>query len=71
MATFKIGDTVTFSAAVVRRCGYDKEIADRRGPVTAVRGNIVTFTLRDGTSKSAPAANLVRVKPDGLILDLD
>ena len=61
----KTGDTVAFKAAVVKRCGNDKLIADMRGKVLSISGVIAkvdtfgTFPNEDGNSiRHIPIANI-------------
>ena len=53
----KIGDIVRFKSAVIKRCGYDKTLADLKGEVTAIFGKTcdVKFTDRH---RSVPIANI-------------
>lgn len=70
--TFKPGDTVAFSQAVIRRTG---DGASARGIVVSVRDNIVRVDWRGtwiphedgGTVRSIPAANLTRVLTNGAV----
>lgn len=72
MPTFKPGDTVAFSQAVIRRSG---DGAAARGTVVSVRDGIVRVDWRDtwirhedgGTVRSIPAANLTRVLASGAV----
>ena len=72
MMTFKPGDTVAFSQAVIRRTGHG---ASARGTVVSVRNNIARvdwhgtwIAHEDGsTIRSIPAANLTRVLANGAV----
>lgn len=72
MTTFKPGDTVAFSQAVIRRTGHG---ASARGTVVGVRDNIVRVDWRGtwiahedgGTIRSIPAVNLTRVLTNGAV----
>ena len=69
MPTFKPGDTVAFSQAVIRRTGDN---ATARGTVVSVQNGIVRVDWRDtwihgGTVRSIPAANLTRVLASGAV----
>ena len=72
MMTFRPGDTVAFSQAVIRRTG---DGASARGTVVSVRDNIARvdwhgtwIAHEDGsTVRSIPAANLTRVLANGAV----
>ena len=76
MLTFKPGDTVAFSQAVIRRTGHG---ADARGIVLDVSGRFARVDWRgtwigivkdDGgmsTIRTVPAANLTRVLTNGAV----
>ena len=75
--TFKPGDTVAFSQAVIRRTGHG---ASARGTVVSVHGRVVCVDWHGtwiaivneesgivSTIRSIPAANLTRVLANGAI----
>ena len=64
------GDEVCFTGAVIRNCGHDAEIANRRGHVTAIRERLAEV-LWDGENKPklVPAANLAKISKSGGVLD--
>ena len=72
MMTFKPGDTVAFSQAVIRRTGHG---ASARGTVVSVHGRVARVDWHgtwipheDGsTVRSIPAANLTRVLANGAV----
>ena len=72
MMTFKPGDTVAFSQAVIRRTGHG---ASARGTVVSVHGRVAcvdwhgTWIAHEdgGTVRSMPVANLTRVLTNGAI----
>ncbi len=66
----KTGDTVCFTAAVIRNCGHDAEIANRRGHVVEIHDRLARV-LWDGESlaKLVPAANLAKIDRSGAVLD--
>lgn len=75
MSTFKPGDTVAFSQAVIRHAGDGLYRASARGTVVSVRDRIVRVDWRGtwiphedgGTVRSIPAANLTRVLANGAV----
>ena len=72
MSTFKPGDTVAFSQAVIRRTGHG---ASARGTVVSVQNNIARVDWHGtwiphedgGTVRSMPVANLTRVLTNGAV----
>lgn len=61
----KIDDAVMFKDSVVRRCGHSKDVADMRGVVISMSGNIArvetngTWPAEDGrTVRWIPVANI-------------
>ena len=72
MMTFKPGDTVAFSQAVIRRTGAG---ASARGTVVGVQNNIARVDWHGtwiphedgGTVRSMPVANLTRVLANGAV----
>ena len=72
MMTFKPGDTVAFSQAVIRRTGHG---ASARGTVVSVHGRVARVDWRgtwiahedDSTVRSMPVANLTRVLASGAV----
>ncbi len=77
MMTFKPGDTVAFSQAVIRRTGHG---ASARGTVVSVHGRVARVDWHGtwigivseesgtvSTIRSIPAANLTRVLANGAV----
>ena len=55
---------------MVKSCGYSKEIRRPSRAGYAVRGDIITFTMKDGRLNRA-GCKTIEVKPDDLILDYE
>ena len=64
------GDTVVFTGATIQRCGHAPAVVQFKATVAAVRGALADTITSSGTYKTVPVANLAKVAPCGVILDL-
>jgi hypothetical protein len=69
MSRIQVGDTVAFRREVVGRCG-SHGVAAFRGKVTEVAGEWLFLQERCGRRKVMPAANMCKVAPSGVVLQL-
>ena len=58
----KIEDIVKFKAAIVKRCGNDKSLADLRGEIIGIFGKTCDVKFTDRT-RSVPLSNIEIDKP--------
>lgn len=59
----KVGDTVRFTREVVKRCGYDKYLAEMKGEILEIFGRTCRVNFPDRV-RGVPLANLELCKKD-------
>jgi len=69
MGSIRVGDTVAFRRGVVEKCNSE-EIAEYRGVVTGIAGGWLFIEEASGRTKVMPIANMCRVAPNGVVLEL-
>ncbi len=69
MSRIRVGDTVAFRREVAAKC-TSQEVKEFRGVVSGIAGEWLFIDEASGKSKVMPIANMVRVAPNGVILEL-
>ena len=69
MGNIRVGDTVAFRRNVVEKCN-STEIAEFRGVVTGIASDWLFIEEPNGRTKVMPIANMCRVAPNGVVLEL-
>lgn len=69
MSKIRVGDTVAFRRDVTEKCA-SPGMADFRGIVTGIASDWLFIEEPSGKTKVMPIANMARVAPNGVILEL-
>lgn len=69
MSNIRVGDMVAFRRDVAAKCA-SPEVSDFRGVVTGIAGDWLFIEEPSGRTKVMPIANMARVAPNGVILEV-
>ena len=68
MSRIRVGDTVAFRREVAAKCA-SPAVAQFRGVVTGIAGDWLFIEEASGKTRVMPIADMVRVAPNGAILE--